>query len=86
MRTKIGAAALLAGIAITVAACGGKDDSSAAPQEKAASAPQENLHPPRRTRLLPRRRLRRRQPMSRLMRYRPRSSKRSCRRACATSS
>ena len=41
MRTKIGAASLLAGIAITVAACGGKDDSSAAPQEKAATAPQE---------------------------------------------
>ena len=41
MRTKIGAASLLAGIAITVAACGGKGDSSAAPQRKAASAPQE---------------------------------------------
>ena len=41
MRSKIGAAALLAGIAITVAACGGKDDSSAASREQIASAPQE---------------------------------------------
>jgi membrane-bound lytic murein transglycosylase MltF len=41
MKTKIGAAALLAGAAMTVAACGGKDDSTSAPQEKPASAPQE---------------------------------------------
>ena len=80
MRTKIGAASLLAGIAITVAACGGKGDSSAAPQKgRLPPRRRRNLHPPRRTRLLPGRRLPR-QPMSRLMRYRPRSSKRSCRR------
>jgi hypothetical protein len=41
-RTRTGVAALLASIAMTVASCGGKDDSASAPQEKPASAPQEN--------------------------------------------
>ena len=44
-RTKVGAAALLAGIAMAVAACDGKGETASAPQGKPASAPQEASAP-----------------------------------------